>query len=34
VPIYGVKFPDGKKDPGEMTKEEAWDSITTAKRIL
>lgn len=34
VPLYAVKFPDGTKDPGEMTKEAAWESITTAKRIL
>jgi hypothetical protein len=34
VPIYAVRFPEGKKDPGEMGKEEAWAAITTAKRIL
>jgi hypothetical protein len=34
VPIYGVKFPEGKKDPGDMSKEEAWEAITSAKRIL
>jgi len=34
VPIYGVKFPEGKKDPGEMTKDEAWAAVSAAKRIL
>jgi hypothetical protein len=34
VPLYRVRFPEGKKDPGEMTKDEAWESVTSARRIL
>lgn len=34
VPIFRVRFPNGKVDPKDMTKEEAFSAVETAKRIL
>jgi hypothetical protein len=33
LPLFRVRFPDGKTDPKQCTREEAWTSLETAKRI-
>lgn len=32
--IYFTRFPEGRKDPGEMTVDEIWESIVTREHVL
>lgn len=34
VPLFTVKFPDGKTDPKQFTKDEAWRAFENVRRIL
>jgi DNA primase len=33
MPLFRVKFPDGKTDPKQLTREEVWDALDSMKRI-